>query len=151
MGIKAKMIGQTEIKAGGDAFHDIFSRRPHHLSIVAPGKCQGFTLLEGQLGTVGSVIRWDYTHDGKSRVAKQIIEEIDEEKQSIKFKMIEGDLMELYKSMDIIYHVDTNANGSLVTWTLIYEKLEVDTPHPGTLMSFFLHMVEDIEYHHSNQ
>lgn len=87
--------------------------------------------------------------DGKDRVAKQIIEEIDEQKQSIKFKMIEGDLMELYKSMNIIYHVDTNGPDSLVTWTLEYEKLKDDNPHPGTLLSFFLHMVEDIEAHHS--
>ncbi|KAI5677892.1 hypothetical protein M9H77_08842 [Catharanthus roseus] len=149
MGIKGKMIGQTEIKAGGDVFHDIFKQRPHHLSKMTPQKVQRFTLLEGELGKVGSKICWHYTHDGKDRVAKQIIEEVNEEKNSIRFKMIEGDLMELYKSMTIIYHVDKNGPDSLVTWTLDYEKIKDDNPHPGTLLNFFLHMVEDIEAHHS--
>lgn len=65
MGIKGKMIGQTEIKAGGDVFHDVFKQRPHELSKMTPGKVQAFTLLEGQLGTVGSKICWHYTHGNK--------------------------------------------------------------------------------------
>ncbi|KAI5677887.1 hypothetical protein M9H77_08837 [Catharanthus roseus] len=149
MGLKGKMIGQTEIKAGGDVFHDIIKMRPHELSKMSPDKVKAFTLLEGELGKVGSKICWHYTHDGKDCVGKEIIEDIDEEKQSVRFKLIEGDLMEIYKSMYITYHVDTNGPDSLVTWTLEYEKLKEEYPHPGTVLSFFLHMVEDIESHHS--
>ncbi|XP_027100730.1 kirola-like [Coffea eugenioides] len=150
MGLKGKMIGQTNIHGpAGDVFHDAFSKRPHHLATMTPEKVQGFTLLGGDLGTVGSKICWHYTHDGKDRVAKQIIQDINEEKKSIVFKMIEGDLMELYKTFTIIYHVDVLGDKeSLITWTLDYEKLKEDTPHPGTLLNFFLHMVEDIESHH---
>lgn len=86
--------------------------------------------------------------DGKDSVGKEIIEDIDEEKQSVRFKLIEGDLMEIYKSMYITYHVDTNGPDNLVTWTLEYEKFKEEYPHPGTLLNFFLHMVEDIEGHH---
>ena len=68
-------------------------------------------------------------------MAKQIIQDINEEKKSIVFKMIEGDLMELYKTFTIIYHVDVLGDKeSLITWTLDYEKLKEDTPHPGTLL-----------------
>ncbi|KAL3501902.1 hypothetical protein ACH5RR_036351 [Cinchona calisaya] len=149
MGLKGKMIGQTEIKgAGGDVFHDIISRRPHHLTNMSPVKVKGFTLINGGLGTVGSVICWNYTHEGKEKIGKQIIEDVDEVKQSVRFKMIEGDLMELYKSFIITYHVDKEGDYNLVTWTLEYEKLNENTPHPGTLLDFFLHMVEDIEAHH---
>ncbi|KAL0288448.1 UNVERIFIED_CONTAM: Kirola [Sesamum calycinum] len=56
------------------------------------------------MGTVGSVIYWNYTHDGKERVAKEIIEAIDEEKKSVTFKVIEGDLMELYKTIKLTVH-----------------------------------------------
>ncbi|KAL3501903.1 hypothetical protein ACH5RR_036352 [Cinchona calisaya] len=149
MGLKGKMIGQTEIKgAGGDVFHEVFRQRPHHLANMSPEKVHGFTLLGGGLGTVGSVIQWDYTHDGKERVAKQFIENIDEEKQSVRFKMIEGDLMDLYKTFIITYHVDKRVDYNLVTWTFEYEKLNENIPHPGTLLSLFLHVVEDIEAHH---
>ncbi|KAI5677883.1 hypothetical protein M9H77_08833 [Catharanthus roseus] len=149
MGLKGKMIGQTEIKAGGDVFHDIIKMRPHELNKMTPRKIQRFTVLEGKLGKVGSKVFWHYNHDGKDKVAKEIIEEINEEKQSMRFKVIEGDLMEIYKNFYIIYHVDTNGPDSLVTWTLEYEKLREDYPHPGTLLNFLLHMVEDIEAHHS--
>ncbi|CAI9096016.1 OLC1v1032076C1 [Oldenlandia corymbosa var. corymbosa] len=150
MGLKGKMIGQTVVKHSGvgDVFHDLFSKRPHDLAIASPEKVQGFTLLEGTLGAAGSKICWHYTHDGKESIAKQIIDEVDEVKQSIKFRMIEGDLMEFYKSLIITYHVDTIGEDNLVTWTLDYEKLEELGPHPGTLLSFFLHMIEDIEAHH---
>ncbi|CDP00800.1 unnamed protein product [Coffea canephora] len=133
----------------GDVFHDVLSKRPHDLATITPEKVQGFTLLGGDLGTVGSKICWHYTHDGKDRVAKEIIQDINEEKKSIVFKMIEGDLMELYKTFTIMYHVDVLGDEeSLITWTLDYEKLKEDTPHPGTFLNLLLHAVEDIESHH---
>ncbi|CAI9096155.1 OLC1v1032238C1 [Oldenlandia corymbosa var. corymbosa] len=153
MGLKGKMIGQTVVKHSGvgDVFHDLFSKRPHDLTIASPDKIQGFAQLEGGIGAVGSMIFWNYTHDGKERVAKQIIEEVDEVKQSIKFRMIEGDLLELYKTFVITYHVDTDGEDNLVTWTMEYEKLDELGPHPGTLLAFALHLIEDIEAHHLNQ
>ncbi|KAL3501904.1 hypothetical protein ACH5RR_036353 [Cinchona calisaya] len=149
MGLKGKMIGQTEIKgAGGDVFHEFICKTPHHLANATPEKIQAFTLIDGGLGTDGCIIRWDYTHDGKARVAKQIMEDIDHEKQTITFKMIEGDLLDLYKTFKIKYHVDNKGDYNLITWTLDYEKLNDDITHPGTLLNFFLHMSEDFESHH---
>ncbi|EYU33126.1 hypothetical protein MIMGU_mgv1a0195071mg, partial [Erythranthe guttata] len=55
--------------------------------------------------------------DGKERVAKEIIEAIDEEKKSVTYKVIEGDLMELYKTFKLTVHVDTSGDDNLVTWT----------------------------------
>lgn len=86
--------------------------------------------------------------DGKKKVAKQVIETIDEENKSITFKMLEGDLMELYKSFIISIHVDTKGEDNLVTWTLDYEKLREDVEDPNTLMEFFIHLTKDIESHH---
>ena len=40
-------------------------------------------------------------------MAKVAIEAIDEAKKSITFKMIEGDLMEFYKTFIATVHVDT--------------------------------------------
>ncbi|KAL3510559.1 hypothetical protein ACH5RR_029960 [Cinchona calisaya] len=61
MGMKVKVSGQTEIRAGGDAFHELFKRRSHQLPVFVPRKIQGFSVLEGGIGTVGSVIFWNYT------------------------------------------------------------------------------------------
>lgn len=86
--------------------------------------------------------------DGKERVAKEIIEAIDEENKSVTFKVIEGDLMEHYKEIKLTVHVDTKGEDNLVTWTIEYEKVKDDVADPHTLMEFCLHVTKDIETHH---
>ncbi|CAA0831230.1 MLP-like protein 28 [Striga hermonthica] len=115
---------------------------------MSPAHIQNCDLHEGDWGKVGSVIFWNYTHDGKERVAKEIIEAIDEEKKSVTFKVIEGDLMELYATLKIIVHVDTSGDDNLVTWTFEYEKKSEDVADPHTLMEFCLKVTKDIEAHH---
>jgi hypothetical protein len=86
--------------------------------------------------------------DGKERVAKEIVEAIDEANKLVKFKVIEGDLMELYKTFYLTVHVETKGENNLVTWTLEYEKLKESVPDPHTLMEFCRHVTKDIETHH---
>jgi len=143
-----KLVSQTEIKSGADVFHDLFKTNPHDLSNITPGLVQACVQHEGDWATVGSVRSWHYFHDGKDRVSKQIVEAIDEEKKLIRFKVIGGDLLELYKTMAITIHVDTNGESNLVTWTVEYEKLSEDVPDPTTLMDFFIVVTKDIETHH---
>nr|GMD66051.1 kirola-like [Ipomoea batatas] len=115
---------------------------------MSPDKIHGCDLHEGEWGTVGSVICWNFTHDGKKQIAKEIIEAIDEEHKTVKFKVIEGDLIELYKSMSISVHVDTRGINNLVTWTIEFEKQNESIPEPHTLVQFVLALTKDIETHH---
>ncbi|XP_073147208.1 kirola-like [Henckelia pumila] len=148
MGVIGKLVSQIGIKSDGDVFHEIFRERPHHISGMSPHNIQNCDLHGGEWGTVGSVIFWNYTHDGNEKVAKEIIEAIDEEKKSITFKVIEGDLMELYNEFKLTVHVDTKGEDNIVTWTLEYEKKSEDIPDPHTLMEFCLNVTKDIETHH---
>ncbi|XP_059649548.1 kirola-like [Cornus florida] len=148
MVLSGKLVSQTEIKSGGDVFHDLFKTKPHHISNITPGLIQGCDLHEGDWGTVGSVISWNYVHDGKECVAKELIEAIDEEKKSMTFKVIEGHLLDLYKTIVITFHVDTKGESNLVTWTFVYEKLSEHVPDPNTLMDLCIALTKDIETHH---
>jgi hypothetical protein len=147
-GVDGKLVKQINIKSDGDVFHEIFRDRPYHLSTMSPTNIQNCDLHEGDWGTVGSVICFSYFHDGKDRVAKEIIEAIDEGKKSVTFKVIEGDLLEQYKNFTVTVHVDTSGEDNLVTWTFDYEKLDKDVPEPNTLMDFCLNLTKDIETHH---
>ncbi|CAK9154744.1 unnamed protein product [Ilex paraguariensis] len=89
--------------------------------------------------------------DGKKKVAKEIIEAIDEEKKLVTFKVIEGDLMELYKTFIATVHVDTQGESNVVTWTFEYEKLNENVEDPNTLMGMCINMTKDIEAHHLQQ
>ncbi|KAL2534234.1 Polyketide cyclase/dehydrase and lipid transport superfamily protein [Abeliophyllum distichum] len=148
MGLTGKLIAQIEFKHGGDVFHDLFKHKPHHISNVIPHTVQGCDLLEGEFGKVGSKINWNYTHDGKKKKAKQLIEAMEEEKKLIKFKMLEGDLMDEYKDFTIILHIETKGQIDLVTWTLEYEMLNEDVPHPISLLAYFIGLTKDIETKH---
>ncbi|KAL9148773.1 hypothetical protein ABFS82_12G065300 [Erythranthe guttata] len=130
MGLKGKLVSQIDIKSEGDVFHEIFSEKQHHVSFP-----------DSELRFTRRPMGLSY---GKERVAKEIIEAIDEEKKSVTYKVIEGDLMELYKTFKLTVHVDTSGDDNLVTWTFEYEKLNEDISDPHTLMDFCLAMTKDI-------
>ncbi|XP_057781590.1 kirola-like [Salvia miltiorrhiza] len=148
MGLHGKLIAAVEFKAGGDVFHELVKNNPQNFSTITPKKVQGCDLHEGQFGHVGSIICWRYTHDGKEKRAKQVIQSIDEEKKLIEFKMLEGDLMELYKTFVITIHVETMGDIDLVTWTFDYEMLNEDVEHPISFLSYVIDITKDIETHH---
>ncbi|XP_076941302.1 kirola-like [Bidens hawaiensis] len=148
MPLSGTLVKQTTIKSDGDVFHEIFRHRPHHISEMSPNNIKGVNLHEGEWGTVGSVIVWDFFHDGKSKVCKEVIEAIDEEKKSVCFKVIGGDILEAYKTFLITVHVDTHGEENVVTWTFHYEKVNENIDDPDSLMEFCLNVTKDIETHH---
>ena len=95
---------------------------------------------------------WYVCLDGKPRVSKQIVENLDEESKTLTFREIEGDYMKIYKTFLIHLHVTTPEVGNIdiVKWTFEYEKLEEDSPHPVTTVEFVLEFTENIEKHHLN-
>ncbi|KAH6816067.1 hypothetical protein C2S51_020887 [Perilla frutescens var. frutescens] len=149
MGLHGKLIAAIEFKAGGDVFHEMFKQNPNKFSEASPDKVHGCDLIEGSFGKVGSIICWNYTHDGKQQRGKEVIQAIDEEKKLIQFKMVEGDLLELYKSFIITSHVETKGDDiDLVTWTFEYEMLNEDVEHPISLLSYFIDLTKEMETHH---
>uniref|UniRef100_A0A3Q7GJV9 Bet v I/Major latex protein domain-containing protein n=1 Tax=Solanum lycopersicum TaxID=4081 RepID=A0A3Q7GJV9_SOLLC len=62
--------------------------------------------------------------------------------------MIEGDLLEDYKSFYITTHVETKGENKLVIWIIEYEKKNANVSDPHTFMEFALNMTKDIETHH---
>ncbi|XP_052205589.1 kirola-like [Diospyros lotus] len=143
-----KLVHQVPIKSDGDVFHEIFKERPHHISNMSPAHIQGCALHEGDWGKVGSVTFWSYTHDGKGKVAKAVTEAVDEASKLVTYKVIEGDLMQLYKSFVITVHVDTRGTNNLVTWTFQYKKLNDAFGDPNSLMELCVNVIKDIEAHH---
>ncbi|XP_030959599.1 MLP-like protein 28 [Quercus lobata] len=147
MSLFGKVEADVEIKAPAEKFHEIVSCRPHHISNVSPGVIQGCALHEGDWGNENSVINWDYVHDGKAKVAKEIIEAIDKENNSVTFKVIEGDLMEEYKNIKITIQATPKGEGSLVHWTIEYEKLHENIVEPNTLLQLALDLSKDLDAH----
>ncbi|XP_049392875.1 kirola-like isoform X2 [Solanum stenotomum] len=132
MSLEGKLVSEINIKCDGDVFHEIIMYKPHHMCNICPDKIQ----------------KVDIHEDGKEMVAKEVIEEIDEEKKLVKKKMIEGDMLEYYKSFYLTIHVETKGENNLVTWILKYEKKNANVPDPHTFMELCLNITKDIESYH---
>ncbi|XP_059306484.1 MLP-like protein 28 [Lycium ferocissimum] len=143
MGLKGKLISQTEIKGCKDLFHEMFRHKPHHLPNVIPNTIQAVNLHEGDWGTVGSVFNLNYTM-GK-------IFYIDEEKRLVAFRAFEGHVVEQYKAFKATVHIENEGENNLVLWTIEYEKQNEDVPEPFSYLQLFLNMTKDIDAHHVNQ
>ncbi|KDP38075.1 hypothetical protein JCGZ_04718 [Jatropha curcas] len=164
MALTGKLEADVEIKASADKFHDVFGSRPHHVKHATPHNIKGCELHDGEFGKEGSVVFWNYVHDGGfgkegsvvfwnyvhdgvSKVAKEIVEKIDDVNLSTTFTVIEGDLLKEYKNFKITVKATPKGTGSVAHWTLEYEKLNKDIPDPHSLVKFLLDVSKDIDAH----
>ncbi|KAK4479721.1 hypothetical protein RD792_015253 [Penstemon davidsonii] len=151
MGLKGKLITQSEINCNGDIFHELIRHRPHHVASVIPDTVQSCDLHEGEFGRLGSVLFWNYTHEEKKMVVKTKIEAIDEEKKLVTFNITEGDVLELYKKFIVTMHIDTNGDKHVVTWTFEYEKKYEEAPAPTSYIDLAISVTKGIEDHHAKK
>ncbi|KAJ4840589.1 hypothetical protein Tsubulata_021424 [Turnera subulata] len=150
MSLKGNLEAEVEVKTDAKTIHDVFSCRPHHISNMTPEKIQGVDLHEGDLGTPGTVLIWNYVHEGVPKIAKEVVEAIDDVNLSTTFKVIEGDLLTEFKDFKATVKATPKANGegAIAHWHFEYEKLHEGIPDPHSLLEFTIHMTKDIDDHH---
>ncbi|CAI0474440.1 unnamed protein product [Linum tenue] len=150
--LRGKLEACFGIRLAATQHHEIFSNRPHHVSNMAPTKIKNCALHGGDFGQKGALLNWDYIHDGAHKVAKEIVEHIDDVNLSITFKVIEGDLTKEYKELKIFVKATPKSdNTSLIHWTLDYEKLDEDVAEPFSFMEFLVHLSKDIDLHNTKK
>ncbi|KFK41516.1 hypothetical protein AALP_AA2G139700 [Arabis alpina] len=140
---------EVEIKASAGKFHHMFTGRPHHVSNATPDNIQGCDLHEGEWGKVGSIIFWNYVHDGEAKSAKEIIEAVEPEKNLIKLRVLEGDLLKEYTSFVVTIQATPThgGSGSIVHWHFEYEKINEEVAHPETLLELAVQISKEIDVH----
>ncbi|XP_076941980.1 kirola-like [Bidens hawaiensis] len=133
MALCEKLIGYVEISKSGDVLIslgitlDLFRHNPHEIVAITPDK-------------------------GKKKIAKQIIELVNEENHMTVFKVIGGDLVDdLYKSFTLILHVEPKGNGQVATWTFEFEKPDTSVPYPTSLMDYLCNIVKDLDAHNNTK
>ncbi|OVA01726.1 Bet v I domain [Macleaya cordata] len=117
---------EAEVKCSADKFYGFFKNNITDLIKLQPHIYKSVQVLEGDGKSVGTVRFWKYVVPGISPddvlVAKERIKAMDDEKRSITFSFIEGDLLKTYKSFDITMTVipkeGTVEDECLVKWCL---------------------------------
>ena len=150
MALSGKVIGYVEISKTGDFFHDFLRLNPHKLVEATPDRVHDCELHEGEQGAPGSVFSWQYTHEGKKKTAKKIIEYVNEENHMIVYKIVGGELVdELYKSFKVTFHVEPKGDRRVATWTFEFERPDTSVPYPTSLMDYICDITKDLDAHNN--
>ncbi|CAA7022440.1 unnamed protein product [Microthlaspi erraticum] len=118
----------VELKSSSEKFHDMLVGRPHHLSDASPSNLQGY---------------------GETRVMKHKMESLEPEKNRVTYRVLEGDLMNEYKSFVITFQVTPKEGepGSIAHWHFEYEKINEEVAHPETLLQFAVEVSKEMDEH----
>ncbi|XP_021293453.1 MLP-like protein 28 [Herrania umbratica] len=130
-----KLEVQLEIQSSAEKVYDIFKRKMYLLPKICPELVTDAKVVKGDWETVGSVRIWKYVA-GLSENASETIEAIDDRNKSITFNALDGDITKYYKTFKAIVTVTANGQGSLVKWTLMYEKQNQNIPDPEKYIEF---------------
>ncbi|KAI3833096.1 hypothetical protein MKX03_021374 [Papaver bracteatum] len=105
-------------------------------------------VVEGHGITSGCVKEWGYLHEGKELVVKETTT-YTEETRTIHHSVVGGDLSNDYKKFDATLVVNPNpsGHGSIVSWTIDYEKINEDSPVPIPYLALFHQIIEDLNSH----
>ncbi|PRQ36531.1 putative START-like domain-containing protein [Rosa chinensis] len=151
----SKLEVDIEIRAPAERFFEVHTRKTYMLSNTSPDKVVSCELLEGDWGKEGSVISWNYVIDGNARVGKELLEAVDIERNSVTYRVIDGYLLQYYKSFKRSCEATPKGKGeeegTRVHWTLEYEKLHDKVPEPHPKLQFILDLVKDFDAHPSSQ
>ncbi|KAF8407639.1 hypothetical protein HHK36_006772 [Tetracentron sinense] len=137
---------EIPIKTSADKFYGIFRHNISHLVDVLPDHYKGMEVVEGDGKTEGSVRHWNF-HLGTPMVVKERIGAIDDENKSITFCVFEGDINTHYSTFNATMQVCTEGDGSLVKWSLEFEKTNEEVPHPEHFMELFEKITKEMDAH----
>ncbi|KAK9106061.1 hypothetical protein Scep_022905 [Stephania cephalantha] len=128
---------ETEVKSSAAKFYNMVKNNMTELTKVFPECYKSIEFVEGNGRTVGSVMLWKYVVvSPKVLTTKEKIEEIDDKTRSITYKVIEGEIMDIYRSFSMKIQVsEKEGGGSLVKWFVEFDKANEAVPSPNHFMN----------------
>ncbi|KAL7609051.1 hypothetical protein Lser_V15G11078 [Lactuca serriola] len=147
MATTGKIVREVEVKSHRHQVHGIYKNNHSDLAAIAPDKVEACHLVSGQWDAPGSVIQWNFYHDGKVETAKVIIVEVDDESHKIVYKVIEGPVLEFYNPVILTFSTEDKGDKKLVIWTMEFEKVNASLPDPTHYLDLLCAVVEDVDGH----
>ncbi|CAH1414579.1 unnamed protein product [Lactuca virosa] len=86
----------------------------------------------------------------EKETVKDIIEEVDDELHKIVFKVIEGDILDVYNSFSFILTTRDVGDKKFVIWTIEFEKANASIPDPISYLDLVCGLARNIDAHFLN-
>ncbi|KAI3932457.1 hypothetical protein MKX01_001778 [Papaver californicum] len=146
-GLVGKLVTELEVNCDADKYYKIWK---HHEEVpqAVSHLFTGVKVIQGDGLLSGCIKEWDYIFEGKAMSAKEETTH-DDETRTLHHRLFEGELMKDYKKFESIIAVNpkTNGHGCIVTWSIVYEKENEDSPVPFGYLAFFHQNIVDINSH----
>ncbi|XP_051145565.1 MLP-like protein 43 [Andrographis paniculata] len=145
-----KLEVEAEIKSCPDKLFDVYKNKAYLMPQICPDKIHSIQVLESDGKSVGSVRLWTYVM-GVSVIAKDRIGAVDEERRSITFEVVGGDVTNYFNNfkatLEVLISDDQNNNNHnyKVKWRLEYEKASEDVADPHSHLHFLLNISAQID------
>ncbi|KAI3971227.1 hypothetical protein MKX01_021994 [Papaver californicum] len=144
-GLVGKLITELEVNCDAEKLYKIYK---HHEEVpkATPHLFTGVKVIKGDGLVSGCIKEWQYILEGKALTAVEETTHGDDTR-TLKHHVIEGDLMKDYKKFDKIIEAYPKPNGhgiSIVTVSLVYEKMTEDSPTPFDYLKFFHQNIVDM-------
>ncbi|XP_022889372.1 MLP-like protein 28 [Olea europaea var. sylvestris] len=139
-----KIEVQTQTRSSPDRVFDIYKNKSYLMPKISPDKLQSIEVIEGDGISVGSVRLWTYVM-GIPVIAKDRIDAVDEEKMSITFELIGGEVTKYFKSFKATLEATAKSDKNIVKWSLEYEKASEDVPTPHSHLEFLVNALRDVD------
>ncbi|KAL1536993.1 hypothetical protein AAHA92_29559 [Salvia divinorum] len=120
------LVASAAIKCPADKFYNFFKFSMNDIVKIFPAAFTGVELIEGEEGAVGNIKTWHYIVGAIPTTAKVLTEAIDDAAKTIKFSVLEGDLLLVYKS----FKATLTVSDGLAKWSIEYEKATILSPPP---------------------
>ncbi|MBA0572500.1 hypothetical protein Golob_002838 [Gossypium lobatum] len=141
-----RMECQLEIKSSADKFFDAYKTKAQLMPKMANQVVRDVKLVEGNgWDSEGSVRQWYFVAGGKLETCKEMMEKVNDKDRTLVYKLVEGEIMKAFKSWNSILNVMPMGEGSLVKWTMEFEKQNDDVPDPVKYGEFLTTWAKNVD------
>ncbi|XWS34488.1 hypothetical protein CRYUN_Cryun21dG0042500 [Craigia yunnanensis] len=140
-----KMDCQVEIKSPAYEFYDAFKTKAQLMPKMANQVITDIKLLQGDWDSVGAVRLWTYIAGDKSETIKEKLVHVDDKNKTLVFRMLEGDVLNSYKSWNTILNITPMGEGTMVKWTMEFEKQIENIADPVKYADFFTIWTKNVD------
>ncbi|KAM0049465.1 putative Bet v I/Major latex protein [Helianthus debilis subsp. tardiflorus] len=141
-----KLDVEVKVKSNADQFWNAIMDSANIFPKVCSDLYKTVELLEGDGRSVGSV-RMVHFAEGSPIVksSKEKIDELDAAKKKVAYSVIDGDMMQYYKSFKATLEVIPEGEVSLVKWVCEFEKASDEVPNPDMIRDFAAKNFKEID------
>ncbi|GMI75180.1 MLP-like protein 423 [Hibiscus trionum] len=137
---------QIEIKSSADKFFDVFKNKLYLMPKLPNQAVTDIKLLQGNWNSEGSFRLWHFVIDGgKTESVKEMLEKVDDTNRTLFYKLVGGEIMDAYKTCKSTLNVMPMGEGSLVKWTMEFEKQNENIPDPVKYADFLTALSKNVD------